>query len=178
MNISGSSYRPIAVDFLTRSYRIVGKVLITHTGLLGILNDTNSSVVDIQDAHLARLHVPNKLADRFQVARLVKTRIVAVCVNRREDLGQAGYLSYTHTTAYPIHITTADFDIDGSLEWIGRFDPSALMGKGTGEYVPLYRASISSILIPSLQIETPAMLLNRKTVDLMALASEHTASEI
>jgi len=177
LNISGSSYRPIAVDFLTHSYRIVGRVMIAHTGLLGVMNDANSSVVDVQDAHLARLHVPSKLADRFQTARLVKAQVVAVCVNRREDLGPGGYPSYTQTTSYQVHITTADFEIAGCLEWIGRFDASAMMGKGTGDFVPIYRASISSILIPSLQVETAAMLLNRRSVDLIALTSERKPIE-
>jgi len=152
--------------------------MVAHTGLLGVMNDSNNSVVDVTDAHLARLHVPNKLADRYETARLVKAQVVAVCVNRREDLGPPGYSSYSPTTAYPVHLTTADFEIDGYLEWIGRFDATAMIGKGTGDFVPIYRASISSILIPSLQIETNAMLLNRRTVDLIALTSEQKSIEL
>jgi hypothetical protein len=43
------------------------------------------------------------------------------------------------------------------------------MGEGIGDFVPLYKATLTSILIPQLRVESPAMLFNRRQVDLLAV---------
>ena len=40
------------------------------------------------------------------------------------------------------------------------------------DFVPLYNATLTAILIPQLRIESPAILFNRKQVDLLAVISE------
>lgn len=179
MNLSGSSNHPITVDILTPAYRIVGKILITRTGLIGVMTDTNNSVIDVHDAQLARLHVPTKLANRFQVGQVVKNQVTAVCVTRREDLGPMVLGAYNNpVTQYPVHIMTTDFEIDGEVEWHGRFDFGALMGQGFSEYVPLYKAVITAILNPAVRIESPAILVNRRFIDMVALTSTRKTGEL
>ena len=54
--MSGSlTSRQIIVDVLTPSYRIVGKIMITHTGVIGVLNDRTSSILEMREASIARL---------------------------------------------------------------------------------------------------------------------------
>ncbi len=173
MNYTGSSNHPITVDILTPSFRIVGKVLITRTGLVGVMTDTNTSVVDIHEAQLARLHVPNKLAKSFQTAQVVKNQVVAVCAARREDLGPLVMGAYNNpVNHYPVHIMTPDYEMEGVIEWHGRFDFGALMGQGFSDYVPLYKAVIFATLNPAVRIESPGILVNRRFIDLVALSAE------
>src|SRR5512138_888476 len=104
MNYAGSSNHPITVDILTPSFRIVGKVLVTRTGLIGVMTDTNNSVVDVHEAQLARLHVPNKLAKCYQTAQVVKSQVVAVCAARRDDLTPTVLGTYNSPVSrYPVH---------------------------------------------------------------------------
>ncbi len=46
------------------------------------------------------------------------------------------------------------------------------MVEGVRDFVPLYDATLTAILIPQLRIESPAILFNRKQVDLLGLISE------
>ena len=168
------SQRLIPADFLTSGYRIVGKILVPSSGIMGLMNDTTNSFMEILDAKLARLHMPTKLVDHFEVVRLVKAQVFAVCLSRREDLGPQALTrgGYVRVTDFPIRVTSQVFELEGLLEWAGRFDFSTIMVEGTREFVPLYSGTLTAILIPTLKIESAALLFNRRHVDLLALKNQ------
>ena len=165
--------RQIAADFLTPGYRIVGHIMAPRSGLTGLMNDTTSSFMEVLDAKLARLHMPSKLAGEYELIDLVKPNIFAVCLPRREDVGPQALArgGYQNLVKYPIRVTTQVYELEGTLEWAGRFDFSTVMVEGTRDFVPLYDTTLTAILIPSLRIESPALLFNRKQVDILALLS-------
>ncbi|RME90300.1 MAG: hypothetical protein D6770_02740 [Anaerolineae bacterium] len=166
--------RFVQVDVLTSSYRVVGKVLVTNTGVIGLMNDVTNSFFEVHDARLARVHMPTKLVDHFSVVRMVKPRVFAVCVARREDLGPHGLVrgGFAKAVRYPVRVTTQVYELEGTLEWPGRFDFSAIMADGTRDFIPLLEAHLTAILIPALNIESPAALFNRRQVDLLALKTQ------
>ena len=89
MDSSPRTYRFLPADIYTSGYRIVGKIMSSTNGIMGIMNDINKSHVEIHDARLARIHMPTKLVDHFEVVRLIKAQVFAVCAARREDLERA-----------------------------------------------------------------------------------------
>ena len=149
------------------------------TGVLGMLNDSTHSTLEVHDARMARLHMPTKLVDHFEVVRMNKSRVHALCMARREDLGPQALVrgGYTNITEYPARITTQVFEIEGVLEISGRFDFTALMAEGSREFIPIFNATLTAILLPTLRVETPAMLINRRQVDMIALLGQRAKSE-
>jgi hypothetical protein len=168
------THRVVSADFFTPSYRIVGKVMVPNTGLMGLINDTTNSFMEILDARLARAHMPSKLVDHYEVVRVVKSQIFAVALTRREDLGPQALArgGYVRLNEYPVRITTPVYELMGNLEWAGRFEFSTIMIEGSRDFVPIYNAMITAILIPSLKVESQAVLFNRRQVDLLALNSQ------
>jgi hypothetical protein len=168
------SHRLIAADFLTSGYRVVGKIMVPASGIMGLLNDATNAFMEILDAKLARLHMPTKLVDHFEVVRLVKAQVFAVCLARREDMGPQAITrgGYVRVSEFPVRVTSQVFEVEGTLEWAGRFDFSTIMVEGTREFVPLYGGTLTAILIPTLKIESPALLFNRRQVDLLALKEQ------
>ena len=73
---------------------------------------------------------------------------------------------------YAVRITTPVYELDGTLEWAGRFEFSVIMVEGSRDFVPLYNSNLTAILIPALKIESSAMLFNRRHVDLLGLKSQ------
>ncbi len=179
MDTSPRTYRFLPADILTSGYRLVGKVMAGTTGVLGMLNDSTHSTLEVHDARMARLHMPTKLVDHFEVVRMNKSRVHALCMARREDLGPQALVrgGYTNITEYPARITTQVFEIEGVLEISGRFDFTALMAEGSREFIPIFNATLTAILLPTLRVETPAMLINRRQVDMIALLGQRAKSE-
>jgi hypothetical protein len=174
MSETSSTHRMISADFLTPSYRLVGEMMVPTTGVVGMMNDTTTSFMEVLDAKLARLHMPTKLVGEYKVVDLVKNNVFAVCLTRREDVGPQALArgGYQNLIKYPIRVTTQVYELEGTFEWTGRFDFATVMVEGTRDFIPLYNATLRAILIPLLKIESPAILFNRKQVDILALASD------
>lgn len=164
-----ASKRLIAANFFTPSYRILGKVQIGNSGLIGMLNDTTTAFVELHDVTMARVHEPRVLADRLDLTRLVKRGLEAIGVGRREDIGPQSIArgGFGRMTEYGIRAMTATFEVEGILEYAGRFELAAVLIEGMGEFIPFYEARLRAIQFPDLFMESPAILLNRRKIDIV-----------
>ena len=179
MDSAPRTYRFLPADVYTFGYRVVGKVMVSTNGIMGILNDSTKSHLEIHDARLARIHMPTKLVDHFEVVRLVKTQIFALCAARREDLGPSGIQrgGYTSLAELPARLTTHVYEIEGKLEVAGRFDFAVMIADKTRNFIPIYGAVLTAILIPNLKAESPGILFNREKVDILALLNQRAKEE-
>ncbi len=179
MDTSPRTNRFLPSDILTSGYRVVGKIAVTSTGTIGILNDVTHSTLEVHDARLARLHMPTKLVDHFELVRMMKQHVYAVCMARREDLGPHALVrgGFTSAVEYPVRIMMQMIEIEGVIEMPGRFDFNSLMTDGSREFIPMYNATLSGILIPNLRIESGGIMINRRHVDLVALLGQRVKSE-
>ena len=169
-----NSHRLLSADFLTQSFRVVGKIMVPNPGMIGMMNDTTTSFMEVTDAKLARIHMPTKLAGEYETINLVKANLFAVCLTRREDVGPQALVrgGYQNLVKYTIRVTTQVYELEGTLEWIGRFNFATVMVEGIRNFVPIYDAKLTAILIPQLRIESPAILFNRRQVDLLTVIPE------
>jgi hypothetical protein len=174
MDTSPRTNRFLPADILTSGYRVVGKIVVGSTGTIGMLNDVTHSVLEVHDARLARLLMPTKLVDHFELTRMMKEHVYVVCMARREDLGPHALVrgGFASAVEYPMRITMKLFEIDGVMELPGRFDFNALMTDGSRMFLPMYNATITGIMVPSLRIESGGILVNRQHIDLVALLNQ------
>jgi len=172
---SNVTQRLISADFLTQSYRVVGKLQVPNTGVIGIVNDKTTSFMEVVDAKLAPIHMPTKLVGEYEIIDLVKANLFAICLTRREDVGPQALArgGYQKLVKYKIRATSQVYMLEGTLEWTGRFEFATIMVEGTRDFVPLYDATLTAILIPRLRIESPAILFNRRQVDLLGMVTDN-----
>ena len=179
MDSSQRTYRFLPADVYTAGYRIVGKIMVSTNGVMGVLNDNTKSHLEIQDARLARIHMPTKLVDHFEVVRLVKAHIFMVCAARREDLGPTAVVrgGYSSIAGVPTRLATSIYEIEGKIEVAGRFDFVTLISDKTRNFVPIFDATLTAILIPNLKVESPGILFNREKIDMLALLNQRVKDE-
>ncbi|MBK8616447.1 MAG: hypothetical protein IPN96_10030 [Anaerolineales bacterium] len=179
LDTSPRTYRFLPADILTSGYRVVGKIMIASHGAMGMLNDSTHSAMEINDARMARLHMPTKLVDHFELVRMMKRQVHAVCMARREDLGPQALVrgGYTNVVEYPVRIATSMFEVEGTMELPGRFDFTSIMTDGSRNFLPVFNATLTAILIPALRVESAGILVNRNLVDLMALLNQRVKPE-
>ena len=179
MESSPRTYRFLPADLYTAGYRIVGKVMAGSSGLMGTLNDPTKSHIEIHDARLARIHMPTKLVDHYEVIRIVKVHIFAMCSARREDLGPAAIVrgGYSNVVSLPARLATPVYEVEGKLEASGRFDFAVLISDTTRNFIPVFDGTLSAILIQNLKVESPAILFNREHIDMMALLNQRSKEE-
>jgi hypothetical protein len=153
--------------------------MVSTNGIMGVMNDNTKSHLEIHDARLARIHMPTKLVDHFEVVRLVKGQIFAICAARREDLGPSGVQrgGYTNVTTTPARLMTEVYEIEGKIEVAGRFDFAIMITDKTRNFIPVYEATLTAILIPNLKAESPGILINREKVDILALLNQRAKED-
>ncbi len=174
MDTAPRTHRFLPVDILTSSYRVVGKVTVSTNGVMGLMNDPTHTYMEVLDARLARIHMPTKLVDHYEVVRMFKRQVYALALARREDLGPQAVVrgGFASVTEYPVRVTTQVYEIEGKVEYPGRFDFSSLMAEGSRDFIPIFDATLTAVLIPNLRVESPGMLFNRTQVDILALQGQ------
>lgn len=179
MDTSQRTYRFLPADVYTAGYRVVGKIMVSTNGIMGILNDSTKSHLEIHDARIARIHMPTKLVDHFEVVRLVKAQVNVACTARREDLGPTGIVrgGYSNVTELQARIATNVFEIEGKLQVIGRFDFVTLISDRTRNFIPMFDATLTAILLPNLKVESPGILFNREKVDMLAFLNQRAKED-
>ncbi|MCL4559986.1 MAG: hypothetical protein M1281_05155 [Chloroflexi bacterium] len=171
MVLQGITARPARVDFITDCYRIAGTVLITSSGVMGLMNDPTNSLIEIQDAQMASLLDPGQLARTFKSGSLIKSRIIACCMGRREDLGAHSLANrgYTRYSEYALYFNVGRYDVNATIEWTGRVEFAAILAEPTRDFIPAFNAVLTSLSVENMKIECPAILMNRRAFSLMAL---------
>ncbi|NUM49236.1 MAG: hypothetical protein HUU38_31435 [Anaerolineales bacterium] len=169
-----SASRAIVANFFTASYRIIGKVEVGNSGLLGFLSDPTTSLIQLTDASTARLSEPKRLVDRYNSLQVVKRSLIAIALSQKEEVGPETHSGsgYTRINKYSVRLITSLFEMQGTLEWAGRFELAAMLTSGAGDFFPLYEASLKAIQHPELELGSPAIIFNRRKLDLISFLSD------
>ncbi len=170
--VSPISDRLVPAEILTSSHYIFGQIKAIQSGLLGMLTDTTSSFLEINDASIAPIQKPSSVMNYATQLYMVRAEIAAVCLNKRDYMGLQGVMKsgYQRLFPYPVQVTTRTYDIKGTLEWSGRFEFSALLTEGTSNFFIIYDATLTAPLYPDVRIEAPVILLNRGFMESLIVA--------
>jgi len=160
----------INAELLTEGHRISCRVAVGPSGLIGLLNDVNTSLMDLEDTYYSRLNQPAKIVSHLETAHMAKNNVELVILSRREDLGPQGLArgGYSRLLPVPVLVTTAAYEIQGSIDVVTKFDPSELLVGGTGRFLNIYNASALMVMSPETVFSGAVILVNRTAVQLIS----------
>ena len=169
--------KPVSVEIYTGSHRVLGRIHPGASGIFSYLNIPTTSIVEIEGAHLNRLHQPGRLVARYPTLSLVKNQIVTILLSSRVEIGPSGVARGGYSTLVPhwVQILLGGYELRGLIETAGKFDLGTALFGGDRIFVPLYNAELTAILFPTVGARSPAMLFNREMVDGMALLPQEEA---
>jgi hypothetical protein len=82
--------KPVSVEIYTTTHRILGRIDLGASGLFSHLIPT-TRYLEVDGAHINRLHQPGKMVARYQTLWVVKNEIVTVLLSSRAEVGPAGW---------------------------------------------------------------------------------------
>ncbi len=173
-----SSNRPVSVEVYTASHRILGRVLPGSGGLYSYLNIPTRSSIEIDGAHLSRLHQPGRLVARYPRIWLAKDRIVAVILSSRSEIGPVSIArgGYSTLNTHFVHIFLEGYEIKGGMETPGKVDFASILAEKETGFSPLLSAHLEAVLYTEIKVEAPAMLFNHTLVSGMTLLPKEDSS--
>ena len=172
-----SSRTVVNADIFSETHRISGRILCSASGLVGLLNDSTTSLVDVEDAYYSRLQQPAKITTHLELAHLSKAHLVMIVLARREDLGPHGVASggFARRNSINALVTTPEYEVQGTLEVVHKFDAAELLLGGTGRFLQVYNASAVATMYPETSFSGAAILVNRARVEMIAPTSRSKA---
>ena len=84
---------------------------------------------------------------------------------------------YSNVSNLPVRLITSLYELEGKLEVTGRFDFVTLISDKTRNFVPIFDATLTAILIPNLKVDSPGILFNREKIDILAMLTQRVKEE-
>jgi hypothetical protein len=163
--------KPVSIEIYTATHRILGRIDPGASGLFSHLNLPTTRYLEVDGAHINRLHQPGKMVARYQTLWLVKDQIVTVLLSSRAELGPSGMARGGYSTMMPhwVHLVMGGYELRGQVETPGKFNYGSFMIEGDRDFIPLYATELVAILFPNVRASAPAMLFNRRDVHAIGL---------
>lgn len=160
------------VELFSEAHRLTARVPLASTGLLGLLNDSTVSLLDIEDAYISRWSQPARMSGSFDLGAQVKASLMMALTARREEMAPSGLLrsGYTKPTAHNIVMGAGLFEIRAVAEMPGKLDLPALTTSTAARFVVLFDATVNHVLYPEFQFSGPALAVNRAFITYTAAA--------
>lgn len=168
----------VNADILTEAHRISCRIAVGPHGLIGLLNDATTSLLEIEEVYFSRLQQPAKIVAQYEAAHVTKAQITLIVLARREDLGPQGLArgGYTRVFPVPVLITTPEYEVQGTVEVVRQFDAVELLVGGTGRFVQVYNAAAVPTLYGETSFSGGVILVNRARVELITPTTHGKAS--
>lgn len=161
----------VSAEIYTASHRVLGRLQPGTAGMYGFMNDRTRSSIELESAHITRLHQPARLIARYPRLWLNKNNIVALLLSSRTELGPVSMIRHGYSTviSHAIHIMLPGFELRGKMESPGKLDVGSYLVEGETVFLPLFDAELESILFPDIEASSPAILFNSNRVTAMCL---------
>ncbi len=156
----------ISGDFFTGPYRMTGRMSVGASGAIGVLNDTNRSFAVLDDVYISYVHTPGSILAHFAQVRISKPGLEALLLTKREEVGPVGVVrgGYARVAQYQVTVTTDAFEVRGTLEQPGKYDPDTVLFEGSARFFPIYNATTNACIKPDAKYAGEAVLINRGRV--------------
>ncbi len=160
----------LTADIFTSSHRFSAQVNIGSRRLADVLNDRMTEFLTVENVYVSRINSPGDIVGRYTKASLLKRHITFVVLPTETDglSKEHKYNAFSKSTE-KVFITLPSFEIDGSLEIIGKFDLKAILAIGTTRFMPIFRGKAINAFFPEVQFGGPVILVNKEAVALFSV---------
>lgn len=156
----------INADFFNDNYRITGRISVGAAGSIGVFNDNTRTSATIEDAYLSYVYEPGKILSHYPGIRMAKYGLEAMLVPKREEIGPAGIAraGYTRIANFQVLVITDSFEIRGTVELPGKYDPDVFLVESAARFFPVYNVTINACVRPDVKYSGEGLLVNRYKV--------------
>jgi hypothetical protein len=161
----------VAADFMTRTYRISGELVLHGEPLLDQLNNLNTLFLTLERVYVSPLLDPAVLTGNYSFAEVRKDRVGIVVLNQARDglpYREGRYVGRDHVQRQLL-VVAAGFEIRGALPLHPSVNVPNFVRTTPEDFIPLFDAT--AILTARRQIffEGGAILLNRREIEVFAV---------
>ena len=165
--------RRLIADVFADSHRISTQMALRGRVLSDILNDANTSYLELDIAYVSRIDRPGEILADYALSIVRKDRLsfVVIAAGLEMALKQTGGAYRAHRQ-WPMFVTVPGFEITGQIEAPANIDLRALMAIGVERFMPVLNGAATLSMNQSIQFSGELILVNKTAIEVLCICDK------
>jgi hypothetical protein len=165
--------RRLTADIFSDSHRISTQMSLRGRILSDLLNDNNTSYLELDIAYVSRIDHPGEILADYSLSIVRKDRLTFVVVATMSEMALKQNPSVKMgMRTWPVYVTVPGFEINGFIEAPLNIDLRALMAIGVERFIPIFDGKATLSMNQSLQFGGELILINKTAVEVLCLGNK------
>jgi hypothetical protein len=165
--------RRLTADIFADSHRISTQMSLRGRVLADVLNDPNTSYLELDIAYVSRIDHPGEILADYSLSIVRKDRLSFIVVATMGDMAlKQNPALKMGTRLWPVYVTVPGFEITGQIEAPLNLDLRALMAIGVERFIPVYDAKATLAMNQTVQFGGELVLINKTAVEVLCVSSK------
>ena len=167
--------RRLNADMFADSHRISTQMALRGRPLSDLLNDSNTSYVELDIAYVSRIDHPGEILADYALSIVRKDRLSFVVIATGLEMAlKQNQAMYMYRRLWPVFITVPYFEITGQIEAPANIDLRALMATGVERFIPVFGGTATLSLNQSIQFSGELILINKTSIEVLCIGDKST----
>jgi len=165
--------RRLTADIFADSHRISTQMSLRGRPLSDVLNDTNTSYLELDIAYVSRIDHPGEILADYSLSIVRKDRLTFIVVANLGDMAlKQNPALKMGMRMWPVFVTVPGFEISGQIEAPSNLDLRALMAIGVERFIPVFDGKATLSMNQSVQFSGELVLINKTAVEVMCVGNK------
>jgi hypothetical protein len=165
--------RRLTADIFADSHRLSTQMALRGRVLSDILNDNNTSYLELDMAYVSRIDHPGEILADYALSIVRKDRLSFVVIASGLEMAlKQNQATYVYRRQWPVFVTVPYFEITGQIEAPANIDLRALMATGVERFVPVYNATATLSINQSVKFSGELILINKTSIEVLCIGDK------
>ncbi len=166
--------RRLTADIFADSHRISTQMALRGRVLSDVLNDNNTSYLELDIAYVSRIDRPGEILADYALSIVRKDRLSFVVIASGLELAlkQTQSATYMHRRMWPVFVTVPYFEITGQIEAPQNVELRALMAIGVERFIPVYNGTATLSINQSVRFSGELILINKTSIEVFCIGDK------
>ena len=163
----------LTADIFADSHRISTQMALRGRVLSDLLNDPNTSYLELDIAYVSRIDHPGEILADYALSIVRKDRLTFVVIASGLEMAlKQGATAYTYRRQWPAFVTVPAFEITGQIEAPANVDLRVLMATGVDRFVPIYNGTATLSMDQTIQFSGELILINKTAIEVLCIGEK------
>ena len=163
----------LTADIFADSHRISTQMALRGRFLADILNDANTSYLELDIAYVSRIDHPGEILADYALSIVRKDRLTFVVIATGLELALKQITTtFGYRRQWPVFVTLPGFEITGQIEAPANVDLRALTAVGVERFIPVFNATATLSMNQSIQFSGELILINKTAIEVLCIGDK------
>jgi hypothetical protein len=165
--------RRLTADIFADSHRISTQMSLRGRPLSDVLNDPNTSYLELDIAYVSRIDHPGEILADYSLSIVRKDRLTFIVVANMGDMAlKQNPALKMGMRLWPVFVTVPGFEITGQIEAPSNLDLRTLMAIGVERFIPVFDGKATLAMNQSVQFGGELVLINKTAVEVLCVGNK------